>query len=536
MRGKNKIIAMLVLLAQLMSGICQAQAVPERDCLAPSLNIAHLAQAEMFFGKFLLQANIPYLNPEDVGDMRWIEFGQVEDITPDIVQFRDFNGRQQTQINGLEKNVEMGLPGGRRLFITDDEQQVLPFWWKMRKQGLIGDNASFLHVDAHLDTLIVKKVNLQIPEKASVRDVYDLSFVAQESGFLVPAFASGVLNKNSAYLMDPRLSLLASRLEVVESNGQIQHARVSPEKVPPIRVKPSLVSVDLDALAGLSKEEAYKTLDYLAKLCQGARAVTICTSPVYMTDQKAAIDYAKYLARLLREQGSGDYALLPKNARPTTWEKLFNFVQKHQYFADAYYHADNPSCPTGCASFSCLVAKKMEEESFDVFVLWSSRQDHFYLSVAVETNPGFFEEVIIDYTADQTKAVNNSPLIETRTRLKEKLPATYDLFWTDKSQVMRQKDVLMDNFYLEYIQIWEIVENLKQEDDSNNSKRNEQFSRNELQPQQSKADYAHIIDVSENSQTQTRERLLNAIYLQETAAIKARPKISPQEELILQAI
>lgn len=243
------------------------------------------------------------LSSEDAKYMRWIESGSAKDIAPDIATYTNMHNERTTEIIGLKNNVEIALDQNRRLFVTDDEQQVLPFWWKMMGEGVINEQETFLHIDAHLDTLIIQKTNKPIAKDASVREAYDISFTAQESGFLIPAFTSNILDDKASFLMDPRLDLLARQLEVERLNKeQIKQVLVSKNKIQTSNSKFSLVSVDLDALAGLSKEEAYAHLEHIAEICRFAKAITICTSPTYMIDQKAALEYAKALIDLLQQQ------------------------------------------------------------------------------------------------------------------------------------------------------------------------------------------------------------------------------------------
>ncbi|MDD5746560.1 MAG: hypothetical protein PHO30_04770, partial [Candidatus Omnitrophica bacterium] len=298
-------IIITALLVPLLSVPVFGETVPA-DHLSPALRINYLRDGALFRASIPADAVLRppgYLTDADARFMRWIENGRVEDIAPQSVTYKDLRNRRQTEITGLKNNVEIALPGGRRLFITDDEQQVLPFWWKIRREGIIGSGERFLHIDAHLDTLLVNKINHPIAEQASVRDVYELSFTSQESGFLIPAFNSRILNDRSAYLMDPRVNLLASRLDVQwAAKGKIKQVRAGKRQIKTSGAKFSLISVDLDALAGLSKEKARAHLEYIAGLCRKAKAVTICTSPAYMLDQQSAIEYAVYLTRLLQEQ------------------------------------------------------------------------------------------------------------------------------------------------------------------------------------------------------------------------------------------
>jgi hypothetical protein len=69
--------------------------------------------------------------------------------------------------------------------------------------------------------------------------------------------------------------------------------------------------------------------------------------------------------------------------------------------------------------------------------------------------------VIVDYTADQAVRRKVSPLIELRENLKTRFPDAYFLYWPESARVMAFQDICMDDFYLEFVQIWMLVETLK---------------------------------------------------------------------------
>jgi len=317
-----KITIFITIQLLLLLGVSWAKAASNPVCLSPSLSLGKLQRDTLFSARVFSAGEIrqensydniskgSFLSEQDAEHMHWIEGGKKEDIVPVVVRYKNLQNQEVSEITGLKNNVEIFLPGKRRLFITDDEQNILTFWWKMLKQGVVQGKEAFLHIDAHLDTLIVQKTNQPIPEEASARDVYELAFTAQESGFLIPAFASGILDEGSAHLMDPRLDLLASRLEVAwEEPGKIRKVVVGKKRIKTDNAYFPMISVDLDALAGLTKEEACRYLEYIAGLCRKTKAITICTSPTYMQDQEAAVYYANYLTDLLTKQGTEELSI-----------------------------------------------------------------------------------------------------------------------------------------------------------------------------------------------------------------------------------
>ncbi len=157
------------------------------------------------------------------------------------------------------------------------------------------------------------------------------------------------------------------------------------------------------------------------------------------------------------------YARLPNEAKPIPIGRLIDFVNNHQYFQQAYSHEDNSAYPTGCGSFSHLVGEKMLKDGGDVYVLWSAMRDHYYLSMAVTFSDGITEEVVVDYTADQMGHGAIAPLIATRTFLQRNFPDTYPLYYSKKYLIGKPKDINMDNFYLEYIQIWELIMDMREQ-------------------------------------------------------------------------
>ncbi|MFH1093091.1 MAG: hypothetical protein V1739_02915, partial [Candidatus Omnitrophota bacterium] len=184
-----------------------------------------------------------------------------------------------------------------------------------------------------------------------------------------------------------------------------------------------------------------------------------CLSP-YLQIEKSLFKNLFYAVQDTVTQRS-PYVLLRGEAKPVSAEQLSDFINRHQYFQQAYYHEHNPSYPTGCGSFSYLIGEKMVEELGDVYLLWSAMRDHYYLSLAVNFPGGITEEVIVDYTADQAGNGNIAPLIATRSFVKKQYPGAYPLYYSEKSLIMKLEDMKMDNFYLEFIQIWELTMELK---------------------------------------------------------------------------
>jgi len=289
------------------------------DCstLSPRLSIA-LNDLRNLFPYF-----IPSISQEEAIIMKWQENGRLSDIAPDIITYRNFNGSQSEEIIGLKINVEINLSNGRRLFIMDDEHKVLPFWWKMLKEGIISYNEKFLHIDAHLDTLIQEKANKPISNKQSVKNVFDLSFTAKESGFLIPAFASKIIDAHNSYLMDTRYSKKANQLFVTwKSSETIKKVIMSETSIIPEDMDFGLICVDLDALAGLTPKEAYLELKRFAGLCKNAKAITIATSPQYMLNQKLAVHYTIYLTNLLLNETKLDDLTDKETPFPNTRQKI----------------------------------------------------------------------------------------------------------------------------------------------------------------------------------------------------------------------
>ncbi|MHC4124033.1 MAG: hypothetical protein ACYSSI_10700 [Planctomycetota bacterium] len=144
--------------------------------------------------------------------------------------------------------------------------------------------------------------------------------------------------------------------------------------------------------------------------------------------------------------------------RPAPLTSILSFVNSHPWYVEAYYHPDNPSAPAGCKSFSYMAAEDMIANGFDVRIRWSVLRDHFSILALGILEDGSVEEIIIDYTADQIGKGHITPLVDTRQNIRERFPDAYNLYWSKKSLVLKLEDTYMDDWWMEYILIADLVD------------------------------------------------------------------------------
>ncbi|MBP8004900.1 MAG: UPF0489 family protein, partial [Elusimicrobia bacterium] len=220
---------------------------------------------------------------------QWV-VGSSEDIQP--------MAHRSGIVLGLLNRVEISLPGNRWLLVTDDEQHVLTFWWKMWRAGRWPANPVFVHVDDHNDTTPWRDADVAIPETASVSDVAALTDKTRESGFLVPAFRTGLLAFGRSYFVGPGSGWRPGPYAPKDAaNGQLFPARiVDADATEPVR--PNVLSIDLDAFLRLTPEEREAKFNAVSVWAEGAQLITLATSPGYMEDERQAevVRWAKDLA------------------------------------------------------------------------------------------------------------------------------------------------------------------------------------------------------------------------------------------------
>ncbi|HPB67765.1 MAG TPA: hypothetical protein PKU74_02510, partial [Candidatus Omnitrophota bacterium] len=154
--------------------------------------------------------------------------------------------------------------------------------------------------------------------------------------------------------------------------------------------------------------------------------------------------------------------VLPDTLRPVTLSRVHSFLARHDYLRQAYYHEDYPVYPKGCESCSILAGEALENDGLDARVLFSPRRGHYYLSMLVIQENGVVEEMILDYTANQIGEGHIAPLFDTRANIKARYPEAYNLYWAETSRAQRWNDIMMTEFYVIHIMIYDLAESIKE--------------------------------------------------------------------------
>lgn len=173
----------------------------------------------------------------------------------------------------------------KTIYITDNHNHALYFWYDALSHGLISPGATLLHVDQHAD--MNEPISYYNSESKLWPLTYDLQSVAtyvntqtQIASFIQPALHAGLVKESVQIRSESKLQEITEDIKLKTKN---QKDIVDFESW----VLSYIVDIDLDFFA--HETDVHSKIVLLQKLITSASVVTIATSPFFL-DQKYALE------------------------------------------------------------------------------------------------------------------------------------------------------------------------------------------------------------------------------------------------------
>lgn len=185
----------------------------------------------------------------------------------------DFSDVMQT-CYGLENLYKMSWKW-KPLYLVDNHNHVMYFWYLARQQGIISDGALLYHVDEHADTRDPWKY-LMKPDSHDLQKVFDYTnFTLNVGNYIIPAEKEWLIWKTVQIRWE----------QALEKYNQTPLSILSWEE----RWNRSVIlNLDLDFF-----EPELDFIDYDLKkqvildIAQKADLITVCTSPYFINQERA---------------------------------------------------------------------------------------------------------------------------------------------------------------------------------------------------------------------------------------------------------
>jgi hypothetical protein len=201
-----------------------------------------------------------------------IRDGGIDDVqVGNKIVFEDFdeNGELKSCV-GLKHFIHFPHPTtGKPIVVVDNHNHVFYFWHEARKNGIIGNGATLIHIDQHKDTR-EPSLYLSKSDSEDLKKVFDYTnFVVNVGNYILPAVRDGLVGEVVQINGTP----------VSESGQSIAHFQSG---------KSIILNIDLDFW---SPEMDYVKSDLKNRVTKElmARAdfITIATSPFFIEQERA---------------------------------------------------------------------------------------------------------------------------------------------------------------------------------------------------------------------------------------------------------
>lgn len=182
----------------------------------------------------------------------------------------DFDDIMQTCF-GLENLYEMNCLW-KPLYLVDNHNHVMYFWYLARSHGIISDNALLYHIDEHADTRDPGEY-LMKPESEDLQKVFEFTnFTLNVGNYIVPAEKEWIV------------------WDTVQIRGQDALDRYQSWEYKKLETEDRKIILNLD-LDFFEPELDY--IDYELKkqvildIAKKADLITVCTSPYFINQERA---------------------------------------------------------------------------------------------------------------------------------------------------------------------------------------------------------------------------------------------------------
>lgn len=197
---------------------------------------------------------------------------------------------------GLKENILI-QQRNRQILVVDSHMYALPFILNLKKNNLIDDNVSMVHIDDHPDLGVgsgMTNVNLEdIFQRNNIRLLH--SSFSPGTWMYAPLIKSGIIDfQNWQWLSINNKSHEWEFEEMTDDKGRLQ-------KTDKVLQNPTLLDIDLDfirAIEPMGATAITERLKWVAQIGRNTPFIIIATSPAYI-NEKRSIGYARQLVSLL---------------------------------------------------------------------------------------------------------------------------------------------------------------------------------------------------------------------------------------------
>ncbi len=200
------------------------------------------------------------------------DFSQIE--LWDEVVFEDFDFDNHLVSAKWLKNFYKITWQGKNIYLFDNHNHALYFWYLAKSEGIIWENNILYHVDEHADTRIPEKI-ISYNDTKDLQKIFDYTnFLVNVWNYIVPAVENNLLQ------------------EVVQIRSENDLLSYNFEKKETL---PVILNLDLDFF-----EPNLDYIDYELKkkvvldIAKKAKVITVATSPFFI-DQELALKVFKDL-------------------------------------------------------------------------------------------------------------------------------------------------------------------------------------------------------------------------------------------------
>ncbi len=193
----------------------------------------------------------------------------------------DFDGVLQT-CHGLENLYELQYPlltspskgqeqKGAPLYLVDNHNHVLYFWYLTRSQGIISDNSLLYHIDEHADTRDPWEYLLK-PESEDLQKVFEYTnFFLNVGNYIIPAQKEWLVWEVVQIRSESALGSYERGEYIWKEKG-----------------KSIILNLDLDFFSpGLDYIDYELKKRVILDIAKKADLITVCTSPFFIDQERA---------------------------------------------------------------------------------------------------------------------------------------------------------------------------------------------------------------------------------------------------------
>lgn len=181
----------------------------------------------------------------------------------------DFDGMLQT-CHGLQNFYEISW-NGKTIYLVDNHNHVLYFWYLSRSQGIISDNTLLYHIDEHADTRDPWEYLLR-PDSEDLQKVFGYTnFFLNVGNYIIPAEKEWLVWETIQIRSEGALELYEKGEYIWKEKG-----------------RSTILNLDLDFFSpGLDYIDYELKKRVILDITKKADLITVCTSPFFIDQERA---------------------------------------------------------------------------------------------------------------------------------------------------------------------------------------------------------------------------------------------------------